>query len=183
MAETTEAPQGFTRRDMLRRGAVVGGTLVWATPAVQTVSRHALAQDGGTPEPDDGEGLSWIAVVFRHPDDDNLYQFKINIDGCELETGRNEAPCCEEPDDWLSPPGGGPDPSEPPVGSILDHSCTDRGATFVLVAGAQLHSWAAMDAGGADLGPNCSPDDVGFCAKDDASMVTQGVGSSWTIER
>ena len=39
-----EKPGGFTRRDMLKRSAVVGGTLVWAAPAVQTFARPAFAQ-------------------------------------------------------------------------------------------------------------------------------------------
>lgn len=34
---------GLTRRDLLRRGAIVGGTLLWAAPAVQTISRPAFA--------------------------------------------------------------------------------------------------------------------------------------------
>lgn len=40
---------GISRRTVLRRGAVVGGSLVWAAPAVQSISRTALAQDNGTP--------------------------------------------------------------------------------------------------------------------------------------
>ncbi len=39
-----ETPGGITRRDMLKRSAVVGGTLVWAAPAVQTFARPAFAQ-------------------------------------------------------------------------------------------------------------------------------------------
>lgn len=39
-----EKPGGFTRRDMLKRSAVVGGSLVWAAPAVQTFARPAFAQ-------------------------------------------------------------------------------------------------------------------------------------------
>lgn len=40
---------GISRRTVLRRGAVVGGSLVWAAPAVQSISRTALAQTNGTP--------------------------------------------------------------------------------------------------------------------------------------
>ena len=32
------------RREMLRRAAVVGGSLIWAVPAVQTLAPKALAQ-------------------------------------------------------------------------------------------------------------------------------------------
>lgn len=34
---------GLTRRDLLRRGAVVGGTLLWAAPAVQSITQPAFA--------------------------------------------------------------------------------------------------------------------------------------------
>ncbi len=34
----------MTRRDMLRRGAIVGGTLLWVAPAIQSMAPKALAQ-------------------------------------------------------------------------------------------------------------------------------------------
>ena len=41
---------GVTRRDLLRRGAVVGGTLLWVAPAIQSLSPVASAQaEGPTP--------------------------------------------------------------------------------------------------------------------------------------
>jgi hypothetical protein len=41
---------GLSRRDLLRRGAVVGGTLLWAAPAVQSITRPAFAgTQNGTP--------------------------------------------------------------------------------------------------------------------------------------
>lgn len=39
---------GISRRDLLRRGAVVGGTLLWATPVIQSLTTPAFAQ---TPRP------------------------------------------------------------------------------------------------------------------------------------
>jgi hypothetical protein len=36
---------GLSRRDLLRRGAVVGGTLLWAAPAVQSITQPAFAQE------------------------------------------------------------------------------------------------------------------------------------------
>ncbi len=40
---------GLSRRDLLRRGAIVGGTLLWATPAVQSITRPAFAgEQNGT---------------------------------------------------------------------------------------------------------------------------------------
>lgn len=35
---------GMSRRELLRRGAVVGGTLVWATPVIQSLGSTAYAQ-------------------------------------------------------------------------------------------------------------------------------------------
>jgi hypothetical protein len=35
---------GMSRRDLLRRGAVVGGTLLWVAPAIQSLGPKALAQ-------------------------------------------------------------------------------------------------------------------------------------------
>ena len=41
--------RGLTRRDLMRRGAVVGGSLVWAAPALQSFARPAFAQTDGSP--------------------------------------------------------------------------------------------------------------------------------------
>jgi hypothetical protein len=35
---------GMTRRDLLRRGAIVGGTLLWAAPIIQSIRTPAFAQ-------------------------------------------------------------------------------------------------------------------------------------------
>jgi hypothetical protein len=41
---------GLSRRQLLKRGAVVGGTLMWATPLIQTIGSPAFAHDvPGTP--------------------------------------------------------------------------------------------------------------------------------------
>ena len=34
---------GLTRRDLLRRGAIVGATLLWAAPVVQSIAKPAFA--------------------------------------------------------------------------------------------------------------------------------------------
>ncbi len=41
--------EGISRREMIRRGAVVGGTLVWAAPVIQSLTTPAYAQ--ATPRP------------------------------------------------------------------------------------------------------------------------------------
>lgn len=47
--EPVDTNLGISRRTVLRRGAVVGGSLMWAAPAVQSISRSAFALDPGTP--------------------------------------------------------------------------------------------------------------------------------------
>ena len=42
---------GMTRRDMLRRGAIVGGTLLWVAPAIQSMAPRAFAQTDGPAAP------------------------------------------------------------------------------------------------------------------------------------
>lgn len=70
MDTETNSPERISRRDALRRGAVLGGTLVWAAPAVQSVGmRGAFAQQNGTPETSDfcpaGEG-SITRLILRY---------------------------------------------------------------------------------------------------------------------
>jgi hypothetical protein len=41
---------GISRRELIRRGAIVGGTLLWATPVIQSLTPPAFAAPpGGTP--------------------------------------------------------------------------------------------------------------------------------------
>jgi hypothetical protein len=39
---------GMTRRDLMRRGAIVGGTLLWVAPAIQSMAPRAMAQAVGS---------------------------------------------------------------------------------------------------------------------------------------
>jgi hypothetical protein len=44
MTATTEAPpdkKGITRRAVMKKGAIVGGALLWAAPAIQTIDMKA----------------------------------------------------------------------------------------------------------------------------------------------
>lgn len=108
MEEDINPALGISRRDLLKRGAVVGGTLVWAAPAVQTISRSALAQSPGTPifdEPADG-AISYVALVLicagvlvrvkyetgeADPSD-------ATVGGGWVEPGNT--PQCPQPEDW-----------------------------------------------------------------------------------
>jgi hypothetical protein len=53
MSETNDSgldrELGVNRRDLIRRGAVVGGTLLWATPVVQSIGSKAMAQTRRSP--------------------------------------------------------------------------------------------------------------------------------------
>ena len=42
---------GISRRQLMKRGAVVGGTILWAAPVIQSLSAPAFAQTN-TPKPD-----------------------------------------------------------------------------------------------------------------------------------
>ena len=82
-----ETPQqgGLSRRDMLKRSAVVGGALVWTTPAVQSLMPAAHA---GTEAP---SGWSNFTFVFTY--DGTKYQAKYENGG-------------GVPDGWENSPGG-----------------------------------------------------------------------------
>ena len=53
--DSTVEHDGISRRTALKRGAVVGGALVWTTPIVQTLAGPAFAQTEGSPGPDDDD--------------------------------------------------------------------------------------------------------------------------------
>ena len=42
---------GSTRRELLKRGAIAGGTLLWATPVIQSLDLRAAAAAAGTEKP------------------------------------------------------------------------------------------------------------------------------------
>lgn len=78
-----ETNLGISRRSLIKRGAVVGGTLVWAAPVVQSLSAPAYA--AGTPA---------CTVVTRHFDGTNCrtVKFTADTDCCEC---LNEGVGCE----------------------------------------------------------------------------------------
>ncbi len=78
---------GLTRRDLLRRGAIVGGSLVWIAPAIQSFGARAYASQGPSPGTcaacycftlDSGNLL-----VKDFCDDNGVNGFKLNADSCE----------------------------------------------------------------------------------------------------
>ena len=54
--------EGISRRELLRKGAVLGGAVVWATPVVQTLSMgRAYAQ---TASPTGVKGISYVGIML-----------------------------------------------------------------------------------------------------------------------
>ena len=81
---TFEAPGvggGISRRDMLRKSAVVGGAgaLMWAAPSITKYGSAAFGAEG-TPLP--GE-VSWVMVWFNVGDDDNPNYVRIKYEGTD----------------------------------------------------------------------------------------------------
>ena len=90
MSDTTSNPEsGLTRRELLKKGAVLGGALVWAAPVVQVIGmRPAMAQ----------------AVSSVCP---NLYCLKAEVSGGSLGSfgplgggqGQGKGNCLKSPED------------------------------------------------------------------------------------
>jgi hypothetical protein len=62
-----ETSQGITRRDLLRRGAVLGGAVVWATPVVQTLGMGRAFAQTASPVENGGGGkdVSYAAISWE----------------------------------------------------------------------------------------------------------------------
>lgn len=83
-----ETSQGLTRRDLLRRGAVLGGAVVWTTPVVQTLGMgRAFAS---TASPVGGKDISYMVITWTCGDDQ--FHTKLNENGV-VEAG--QTPDCE----------------------------------------------------------------------------------------
>lgn len=68
---STQVPSTYTRRDVMRRGVVLGGAFVWAAPAVQSMARPAFAHT-----PESAENYSVFAVIVCGPDGEGPYRAK-----------------------------------------------------------------------------------------------------------
>lgn len=80
MSDEIDTPDqsGLSRRDVIRRGAIVGGALVWTTPVVQSLAGPAFAQ----------------AEPSRRVDEDcdEIFQFKLEGPFTTFSSG--QAPDC-----------------------------------------------------------------------------------------
>ena len=76
-----QSPEGLDRRTMLKRGAIVGGALVWTTPIVQSIAAPAFAAT--SPVVQGCVGQKKVAVKFDGGADG------LNVNQC-LPTGASE---------------------------------------------------------------------------------------------
>ncbi len=77
---TYEAPGvggGISRRDMLRKSAVVGGAgaLMWAAPSITKYGSAAFGDTAGTPV--GNKGLSYIALIYSCTTGDRYIKFDL----------------------------------------------------------------------------------------------------------
>ena len=77
---STDSSLGIPRRTLLRRGAIVGGVLIWTPPVVITLA--SPASGAGTPM----GGISFVAILVRRFG--QLYRMKWDVNsGLSLTTG------------------------------------------------------------------------------------------------
>ena len=67
-----ERYDGITRREVLKKGAILGGALVWATPMVQTVGMAAAGAQTA-PEPSPRECAFILSYEYTTPDETTSY--------------------------------------------------------------------------------------------------------------
>ena len=108
--------QGISRRDLLKRGAALGGAVVWATPVVQTLGMgRAFAQDTS---PVGGKDISYIAINVDCGE--NQFFIKWEDGGWDGDPGR--APDCADKNTLF----GGADGGSLGFGvSLLNESCAE----------------------------------------------------------
>jgi hypothetical protein len=99
---------GISRRDLLRKGAVVGGAgaLMWAAPSITKFGGAAFGQTEGTPG---GKGLSYIALRYSCDDGATFRYIKFDLEdgpgiseglqtkdvGYKCTTGNFQTPQCD----------------------------------------------------------------------------------------
>ena len=69
----SEEQQGLTRRQILKRGAVFGGALVWAVPVVQTIGMTPALADTTSPGPGGGCGPTYAIKIYPDGQCEDIY--------------------------------------------------------------------------------------------------------------
>jgi hypothetical protein len=92
-----ENQAGLSRRDALKRVAVLGGTLAWAAPAVQTLRVSPAFAQGASPRP--GPDISFIGLNVECEDHTVSVPYTIKYEGCEgtdcFESDPGKFPKCD----------------------------------------------------------------------------------------
>ncbi|HEX6194649.1 MAG TPA: hypothetical protein VFZ37_01985 [Jiangellaceae bacterium] len=120
--DSVDTSQGISRRTMLRRSALAGGSLVWAAPVVQTIAAPSAA--AGTPL----QGISYVAVVLKCGDEHYRMKWEVESSGLVMESGLTfKVP--DSSDQLLGypnlQPGAAPEASAALVGEVLRISARD----------------------------------------------------------
>ena len=83
-----EETPGVSRREALKKGAVVGGTVLWAAPLVQSLGMSAAAAQTVSPGPGPGPGPGPVPdvkgisfIVFRFSCGGTTYAVKVDSPG------------------------------------------------------------------------------------------------------
>jgi len=74
--------KGLTRRETLRRGAALGGALLWSVPTVQSLTMTA-AHAQASPVPNDGPDISYIALNVSCTEGPVTTNWVIKYEGCQ----------------------------------------------------------------------------------------------------
>ncbi|MGH2628928.1 MAG: hypothetical protein ACRDHY_20000 [Anaerolineales bacterium] len=147
--EPIDPDLGISRRALLRRGAIVAGTVAWAAPVVQSFTSPA-AGTTGSPVPGPGN-ISYVAVLVRCGTACFVakYEVGVGLDGCG-DQERVNTPCCT---DFSAAELGGCILSTPPdCGSLVangDGSVTYSAPRGCIVTSYRIHCGQCCDGPGA----------------------------------
>lgn len=109
MEDDVDSNDGLSRRNLIKRGAIVGGTAVWLTPVVQTFTQPAFGLEPGSPAPEEppgepplGKDFSYVVVVYTCGAGLANVKFEFNGNGdvvkCEDKADVNAPKCNTEVD-------------------------------------------------------------------------------------
>jgi len=90
-----ETSQGISRRDLLRRGAALGGAVVWMTPVVQTRGMGRSFAQTASPPPGGGQAISYVGINVVCSTESYFVKWE---DGGGWEESPGAAPLCADKD-------------------------------------------------------------------------------------
>lgn len=91
---------GVTRRELIKRSAIVGGTVVWVAPLIQSLSSPAFAA-GSTTDTLNGQDISFVALLLESASTRYRVKFEAGFPAtagfAPTECGRNfNLPCADK---------------------------------------------------------------------------------------